>query len=109
MREGKDTFAGIKDPVLAKAKPAFDAGLIQSADDFRALVNAGYDAEWAQLTALEASRRMTLEQAYPDLDHASLLPGEPTELEAAQRGVEKANQTELAFNEVSMCLKSAGA
>lgn len=42
LQAGKSTMAGIKDPVLAKAKPYFDAGLIQSADDLRRFENEGY-------------------------------------------------------------------
>ncbi len=39
LQDGKDTFAGIKDSALVKAKPAFDAGLIKSPDDLRAFLN----------------------------------------------------------------------
>ena len=47
LQDGKDTVAGVKDPVLAKAKPAFDAGLIKSPADLRAHVAAGFPASAA--------------------------------------------------------------
>jgi hypothetical protein len=42
LRQGKSKFAGITDPVLARAKPAFDAGLIKSAEDLQRFENQGY-------------------------------------------------------------------
>jgi hypothetical protein len=39
LKEGKDRFAGIKDPILAQAKPLFESGRIKSADDLRRFVN----------------------------------------------------------------------
>jgi hypothetical protein len=41
LRQGKDTFAGVRDPVIARAKPYFDQGLVKSPEDLPALVNAG--------------------------------------------------------------------
>ena len=49
LSQGKDTMAGVKDPVLAKAKQAFDQGLVKSSDDLRKLVAAGYDTQKAGL------------------------------------------------------------
>jgi hypothetical protein len=43
LQQGKETFAGIKDPVIARARPFFDQGLIKSAKDLRDLVQSGYD------------------------------------------------------------------
>lgn len=51
--EGRDTFAGVRDPVIARARPFFDAGVIRSPDDLQALVQAGWDAERAGLRAPE--------------------------------------------------------
>jgi hypothetical protein len=39
LQQGKDTFAGIKDPALAKAKPAYEAGLIKSPKDLQEFLN----------------------------------------------------------------------
>lgn len=39
LTEGKDTFGGIKDPVLERARPAFERGEIKSPEDLRAFVN----------------------------------------------------------------------
>lgn len=44
LKEGKDTFAGIKDPVLQRAKPYFDRGLIKSPEDLQKFVNQGPDS-----------------------------------------------------------------
>lgn len=41
LQEGKDKIAGIKDPILAKAKPFFDAGLIKTAEEFHSLYQDG--------------------------------------------------------------------
>ena len=41
LRQGKDTFAGVRDPVIARAKSFFDQGLVKSPEDLQALVNAG--------------------------------------------------------------------
>lgn len=38
LQQGKDTFAGIKDPILKKAKEPFDKGLIKSPEDLRDFV-----------------------------------------------------------------------
>lgn len=39
IKNGKDTFAGIKDPLIAKAKPYYDAGLINSSKDLKEFSN----------------------------------------------------------------------
>jgi hypothetical protein len=44
LKNGKDTFAGIKDPVLQRAKPYFDRGLIKSPEDLQKFVNQGPDS-----------------------------------------------------------------
>jgi hypothetical protein len=108
LRQGKETFAGIKDPVLAKARSAFEQGLITSADDLRKLVQAGYDPKLASLQ-FEMKEHLTLEKAYPDLDTTRLLPEERAELEAAQAAVEQAGRMADAFEEAAACLKRAGA
>jgi len=35
LKQGKDTYAGVKEPLLQAAKPAFDAGQIKSVDDLK--------------------------------------------------------------------------
>jgi hypothetical protein len=35
LKEGKETFSGVKDNLLVAAKPAFDAGQIKSIDDLK--------------------------------------------------------------------------
>ena len=42
--EGKDTFSGVKDPLIVRAKPYFDKGLITSAEDLRKFANEGPQA-----------------------------------------------------------------
>lgn len=41
LQEGKNKIAGIPDPILKKAKPFFDAGLIKSAEEFHSLYQDG--------------------------------------------------------------------
>lgn len=41
LSKGKDTISGVRDPILAKAKPFYDAGLITSPADFKDLVQSG--------------------------------------------------------------------
>jgi hypothetical protein len=41
LQNGKTTIAGVTDPILAKARPFFDAGKIKSPDDIKALVQSG--------------------------------------------------------------------
>ena len=42
LSKGKDTIAGVKDPVLAWAKPLYDRGLIKSAEDLKRLIHESY-------------------------------------------------------------------
>ena len=42
LSQGKSHLAGVKDPVLAAAKPAFDAGLIKSSEDLQKWVAENY-------------------------------------------------------------------
>jgi len=44
LKAGKDTLAGVKDPLIAKAKPYFEQGLINSPEDLKTLVNKGAQA-----------------------------------------------------------------
>lgn len=44
LKNNQNKIAGIKDPILARAKAAFDAGLINSPDDIRNFENNGYPA-----------------------------------------------------------------
>lgn len=41
LTEGKTTISGVADPILAKAKPFYDAGLINSPEEFKSLVQSG--------------------------------------------------------------------
>lgn len=50
LQQGKDTFKGAKDPVLAKVKPFYDRGLVQSWKDLQRLVQANYDPILAGLS-----------------------------------------------------------
>lgn len=50
LKQGKDKFAGVRDPVLAKAKASFDQGLINSAKDLQNLAQAGFDPHLAGLS-----------------------------------------------------------
>lgn len=51
LRAGESKFRGVPDPLLVKAKPLFDQGLIKSPADLRALFEAGYDPVKAGLVA----------------------------------------------------------
>lgn len=39
LQKGRDTFAGVKDPILIKAKPLYDKGIIKSPNDLKDYVN----------------------------------------------------------------------
>jgi hypothetical protein len=39
LTEGKDTFSGVKDPLIGKAKPYYDKGLIKTWEDLRDFAN----------------------------------------------------------------------
>ncbi len=45
LRTGKNTMAGVKDPVLSKAKPLFDKGLIKSPEDLKKYANNNYQEQ----------------------------------------------------------------
>lgn len=47
LQQGKTVVAGVKDPVLVRAKEAFDAGLIKSPEDLQRFENEGYPTETA--------------------------------------------------------------
>lgn len=42
LKAGSDTFAGVKDPILVAAKPAFDEGLINSPEELSAWITKNY-------------------------------------------------------------------
>jgi len=42
LTEGKDTYAGMRDPVLVRARPEFEAGKIKSPEDLQAFVQDMY-------------------------------------------------------------------
>lgn len=39
LKQGKDTFSGVKEPLIQKAKPLFDKGLIKSPEDLKKFAN----------------------------------------------------------------------
>jgi hypothetical protein len=45
LKKNKDTFSGVKDPLIAKAKPFYDKGLIKSPQDIRKLVEGKFGQE----------------------------------------------------------------
>jgi hypothetical protein len=45
LKQGKDTFSGVKDPILQKAKPYFDKGFIKSALDLKNFVNGNQGSQ----------------------------------------------------------------
>lgn len=48
LRQGKDTAAGVRDPILAFAKPAYERGEIKSAEELQKYVNANYKPRGAK-------------------------------------------------------------
>jgi hypothetical protein len=65
LQEGKDTVAGVKDPILKRARPAFDAGLIKSPDDIRKFEAEGYPAVPPK-TEKEAKERKADTESWDD-------------------------------------------
>jgi len=51
LQEGKDIISGVKDPLIARHRKAFDAGLIKTADDLRAAEEAYGKEEAKEATA----------------------------------------------------------
>ena len=47
LQAGKTTIAGVKDPILSRAKAAFDAGKIKNAGDLRRFEEHGYPKQFA--------------------------------------------------------------
>jgi hypothetical protein len=108
LRRGKSTMAGVKDPVIAKAKPYFDAGLIKSPDDLKALVQNNFPPmattsptgdDMAQVLATEVQTLQQLQAQGQDvaeeLEAATEMlrqesPGHPLTQEPAQVGYEAA-------------------
>lgn len=41
LKAGKQTISGVKDPILAKAKPFYDTGLIRSPQELKAIIQSG--------------------------------------------------------------------
>jgi hypothetical protein len=63
LQKGKNTISGVKDPILQRAKAAFDGGLIQSPADIRKFEQKGYPEAQAATT-------MPADQADRDFDAA---------------------------------------
>jgi hypothetical protein len=108
LRAGKDTHAGVKDPVLAKARPFYEQGLIKNADDLKALVAAKYDPVLAGLKAPEKPAKLTFEQAYPDIDPTRLTADERDSLMKIHEDAVQAEQLEGAYQEAAVCLRLGG-
>lgn len=57
LKEDKSTFAGVKDPLIQRAKPYFDKGLIKTPEDLKIFANKGPEAlvpkEEAKTTKVE--------------------------------------------------------
>ena len=73
---GKDTIHGVKDPIITRAKPLFDAGLIKSPGDIRAFEQGGYpDQTAAQPIQAEDTNGTTAAPATTGLDTAGSADG----------------------------------
>lgn len=77
LQAGRKTVAGVKDPILAAARPAFEQGLIKSPEDLRAFANQGKAAAEPKLPAAlsgSAPRYKTSELKFDsDLDRAAYI------------------------------------
>jgi len=65
LQEGKDTFAGVKEPLLQAAKPAFDAGQIKSVDDLKR-----FQEFYAKTTSNKSQEQPSMEPPSAQLDEA---------------------------------------
>lgn len=65
LQEGKTRMAGVKDPVLAKSKAAFDAGEITSPEQLRAFIAGGYQRPNAEKEAQESGTNVQQPVAPP--------------------------------------------
>lgn len=52
LKERKETFSGVKEPLIQRAKKAFDEGLIKSPEDLRAFANGKLHEKANKLVAL---------------------------------------------------------
>lgn len=97
LEKGKTTISGVKDPILAKAKGAYDAGLITSPDDIRKFEENGYPQietkkEEPPTPALFSADRKKTKERIP-------------ELEEMARGVEEGTLTKDQYDEGVKALK----
>lgn len=67
LQKGKDTFAGIRDPLIAKAKPYFDKGLIKSPDDIKRLVNNPEEFEKKETPKIEKGSTVAAPQGIGEI------------------------------------------
>jgi hypothetical protein len=82
LKNGKDTFSGVKDPLIAKAKPYFEKGLIKSPEDLKKFSNKGPES---------LSDTQTQDDS-PIMKKLAQLPnGDLGEIESIKNGVVKLN------------------
>lgn len=84
LRQGSTTISGVKDPLLQRAKPAFDAGLIAGPQDIRKFEESGYPE--IQPTEQEVNTAAIEQPKQPAETAAAPEPAEieqPAELPAA--------------------------
>ena len=79
LQEGKNTFAGVKDPLIAKAKPLFDQGLINSPKDLEDFANNRLKQpepeakpEVKPLDTKEEATKVTSKKKIPEEDQAAI-------------------------------------
>jgi len=62
LQKGKNTFAGVKDPILKIAKPYFDKGLIRSPQDLQKFVNGDKSNQGQQQGKLDPGVAQIMQQ-----------------------------------------------
>lgn len=72
LQAGKTTMSGVEDPVLAKAKPFFDAGLIKSGNDLRALSQSGALEHGMPTLSVDASTGEVAQPRAPGMEEGDI-------------------------------------
>jgi len=80
LQQGKSTISGVKDPVLVRARSAFDAGLIRSPADIKRFEEQGYPA--ATPVAAPQTTPVGLERPTPAAATPVVAPAAPADLAA---------------------------
>lgn len=101
LQEGKNTFAGIKDPLIAKAKPFYDRGLIKSPEDLKKLANEGFNKEKNTLPDQVAQNTQSISQDFEEpsnkekvkeIGSSVLFPdGKIGKIDSIKQGIAKVN------------------